>query len=147
MRTAMLGAIAMLTILPAAAGSGGVIEAQIPVVRAVAPRFPELAAYARVEGEVQVVVRILTDGSVSAAEATSGPPFLRPAAEASARRWRFEPADGLERRSSITFLFHLAARDACDLDLLPVFTPPRQVEVRLRLQVVDSPPVQPKRCE
>jgi hypothetical protein len=58
------------------------------VVQHSVPLYPPLARQARIEGEVRV--RIATDGeSVQDANAETGPPLLRKAAEENVRTWKF----------------------------------------------------------
>lgn len=56
------------------------------------PPYPPLARIARIQGNVTVEITIGTDGIPMKATAIDGPPQLRPAAEAYAMTWKFEPA-------------------------------------------------------
>jgi TonB family protein len=49
-------------------------------------------------GQVRVQIEVDTNGNVKSAEAVSGSPFLRPAAEEAARKAKFRP-----RRATGTF--------------------------------------------
>jgi TonB family protein len=56
------------------------------------PEYPEAARAANIAGRVTVRVVIDPEGNVTAAEATSGPELLRPAAEDAARKAKFKPS-------------------------------------------------------
>lgn len=56
----------------------------------VAPsRYPVLASQAQIQGTVEVVCTLSEDGRVLRAEASTGHPVLRAAAEENAKQWRF----------------------------------------------------------
>jgi len=57
-----------------------------------APPYPPLAKIAKIQGTVVVEITIGIDGVPIKAVALEGPPQLRPAAEAYAMNWKFEPA-------------------------------------------------------
>ncbi|HQU93709.1 MAG TPA: carboxypeptidase-like regulatory domain-containing protein [Pyrinomonadaceae bacterium] len=65
------------------------------------PPYPPAARAVRASGEVEVVVKLATDGSVESAEARSGHPLLRAAATAAARKSKFEPPDANESSTLI----------------------------------------------
>ncbi|MEN3335738.1 MAG: periplasmic protein TonB [Blastocatellia bacterium] len=77
----------------------------------VQPDYPSSARAARQSGTVAVEVSINERGDVVAAQVLSGPPLLRAAATAAARRWKFKPAtrDGqpISSVSTITFNFKM----------------------------------------
>jgi len=56
-----------------------------------APPYPPIARIARIQGTVVVQITIGVDGLPVSAKALEGPIQLRPAAEAYAMQWRFEP--------------------------------------------------------
>jgi TonB family protein len=99
------------------------------VVAAVAPTYPLVAVAVNAGGEVLVDIEIDGAGRVIAARGVSGHPLLRRAAESTAQRWLFKPADG-RRNALLTFAFRIMPRDATLNDLTPIFTPPYKVEVR-----------------
>lgn len=76
------------------------------LLQRVAPRFPEAAARRRLEGEVEVRVRIRADGSVEEVSVLRADPpgvFDREAVLA-VRRWRYAPADApSEARAVLQF--------------------------------------------
>jgi len=97
---------------------------------AVAPKYPPLAALARVSGTVAVRVTIDGSGSVTKAEVVSGHPLLRRFAEEAARKWRFERAPTESRTTEVKFRFSLLPeRDESDVQT--TFFPPDEVEVEL----------------
>ncbi len=69
--------------------SGGLL--QVKAISKPLPVFPPAAKAARVGGTVAVQVEVDEGGSVSKAEAVSGPSLLREAAEDAAREARFSP--------------------------------------------------------
>jgi TonB family protein len=54
------------------------------------PRYPPLARQARIQGDVEVTVRVRLDGSVEAAAIASGHPMLKQAALESAQNSQYE---------------------------------------------------------
>jgi TonB family protein len=54
------------------------------------PVYPALARLARIQGDVEVTVRVRQDGSVESAAIESGHPILAPAALESAKKSQFE---------------------------------------------------------
>jgi TonB family protein len=75
------------------------------------PPYPPLAKIAKIQGTVVVEVVVGPDGIPTSATAREGPPQLRPAAEAYARQWKFQPAtlNGKPQyaRFKLTMPFHL----------------------------------------
>ena len=69
---------------------GGVLRAP-QKVRDSAPRYPELAIRAGVEGRVEIECRIDTAGRVVDATVVRGHPLLSPAALAAVREWIYQP--------------------------------------------------------
>jgi hypothetical protein len=65
-------------------------EEQWQPLHVVAPaQYPLLAAYAGVQGTVEVRCSLADNGAVLKAEAIAGPPLLRKAAEENAKQWQF----------------------------------------------------------
>ena len=85
-----------------------------------------------------------SSGKVTSVRTVEGIRLLGAAAEKSARRWIFNPEDIKTRTVRLTFTFKLVQDDAPADELLPIFLPPYQIEVRRALpKVVDSPNVDP----
>lgn len=63
-----------------------------PPVRSIspAPVYPPMARMARLSGELQIQGTLGSGGQVLTCHARSGPPLLRPAAEAWVRQWSFQ---------------------------------------------------------
>lgn len=101
------------------------------VTSAVVPTYPLTALHSHTSGEVVIEVKINSEGSVIAADAISGSPVLVGGARYIARRWKFAPAtDGrVARTARLTFVYHLAPRDAPTEELFAVFKPPYRVEI------------------
>ncbi|HYM06705.1 MAG TPA: energy transducer TonB [Terriglobales bacterium] len=60
--------------------------------RFVAPKYPPLAQQARIQGKVELQLKVVpATGEVQTASAVSGHPLLTPSAIDAARQWRFEP--------------------------------------------------------
>jgi len=79
-----------------------------PVLYGPAPRYTELAARARVEGEVRVSVTILPSGEVVNAFVLAGQPMgLDAASLEAANQWRFAPSE-TKREQEIVFEFKVA---------------------------------------
>jgi TonB family protein len=97
---------------------------------AVAPKYPPLAAMARVSGSVVVRVTIDAFGSVTKAEVLSGRVPLRQAALDAARKWRFETELSETRTTELKFRFSLLP-DKDDSEVQTTFFPPDEVEVAL----------------
>lgn len=62
------------------------------MVTKVNPTYPPLARQARVQGEVQLVATVGTDGRILNLQVVSGNPLLVPAALAAVKQWVFKPA-------------------------------------------------------
>ena len=116
------------------------------MLQAVAPEYPPLAASARASGTVIIEARVDARGSVASVHTVEGLRLLGAAAEDSARRWVFAPANGQAgfRVARLTFTFRLMPDDAAPSDLAPIFRPLYQVEVRRATpKVVDNPDTDP----
>jgi TonB family protein len=74
---------------------GGVLadpaDQQERLIQAPAPRYPEAARRARIEGEVTLGLRIGRDGSVEEVKLLSGDPVLGRAAIEAIEQWRYAP--------------------------------------------------------
>jgi TonB family protein len=95
---------------------------------AVAPKYPPLAALARMSGSVAVRVAIDDSGSVTKAEVVSGHPLLSKAAVEAAKKWRFESAPIQTRTTELKFRFSLLPEQN-DSDLQTTFFPPDVIEI------------------
>lgn len=97
---------------------------------AVAPKYPPLAALARVSGTVTVRVKIDGFGNVTEAEIVSGHTLLRQAAKDAAKQWKFDGALSQTRTGELKFKFSLLPeRDESDVQT--TFLPPDEIEVQL----------------
>lgn len=83
-------------------------------------------------------VQIAASGQVVEVKAVSGHPVLYRVAGNAARRWLFSPAaeQTKVRTVLLTFMFKFMDEGTPDEDLLPVFEPPYQVEVRRILPTI-----------
>ena len=62
------------------------------LVHQVRPVYPKLARQARIEGTVQLLARIDTDGAMEQLKLIDGHPLLVPSAIDAAKQWRYRPA-------------------------------------------------------
>jgi TonB family protein len=62
------------------------------LIRAVLPAYPQLAKSNRVAGDVTLDALIDASGNVRDVSVISGPVFLREAAKAAVKQWKYEPA-------------------------------------------------------
>jgi len=103
-----------------------------PVLYSPAPRYTELAARARVKGEVRVSVTVLPSGEVANAFVLAGQPMGLDAASLEAvNQWRFAPSE-TKRDQEIVFEFKVA--DDCDSE------PPFERLGDYRIRVVQCAP-------
>lgn len=57
-----------------------------------APRYPQIAKTARIEGAVVLEAIVLKDGQVGDVRVLSGPPVLAEAAVDAVKQWKYKPA-------------------------------------------------------
>jgi TonB family protein len=69
--------------------------------------YPDLARAAQIQGTVDVEIIISSDGEVSTANAISGHPVLKQAAEKNIRRWRFGPSSAGDTPLTVRYEFRL----------------------------------------
>ena len=86
-------------------------EQQARLLQSTAPEYPEVARRAGIEGEVTLLLRIGTDGSVEDATLLSGEPVLGRAAAEAVEQWRYSPArigeEPVNVLTSVSFAFQL----------------------------------------
>jgi Gram-negative bacterial TonB protein C-terminal len=104
------------------------------VVQAVAPLFPPLAVAAAQDGTVLIDLHLSPKGNVESTDIVGGPKLLQKVVEIAARRWIFSTAESATapRIVRLSFIFRLVQKDTPSEELLPIFRPPYQVEVRTR---------------
>jgi TonB family protein len=85
------------------------------VVKLTQPQYPPIAKAAHATGEVKIEIKIDAQGNVISAKALSGPPLLRPTAQAAALQWVFDPVcvkeNNLNEDTLISFTFTLVGED------------------------------------
>ena len=69
--------------------------------------YPEVARDAQIQGAVIVKISISSDGGVSSANAISGHPLLKQAAEKNNKNWRFDSSSAGSRKLTVTYEFVL----------------------------------------
>jgi len=104
------------------------------VVQAVAPVFPPLAVAAAQDGTVIADARISPNGVVKSVQIVEGHKLLRKVVEITAKRWVFASTQERTdlRTVRLSFVFKLVPKETPSVELLPIFRPPYQVEVRTR---------------
>jgi hypothetical protein len=104
------------------------------------PVYPQLAKQARVAGDVELKLRIRSDGAVESADAISGPAMLREAALASSRQSKFECRNCSDDAGSyrLTYSFQLVPTEYgadCQITSNPAY--PQVVQSQKRVTVID----------
>jgi TonB family protein len=82
------------------------------IVRIESVKYPKVAQFARLSGEVTIALRLNGDGSVSDVQKINGSGLLFREVDETVRRWKFNAFEGTERTLTIIFEFSLAGR--CD---------------------------------
>jgi TonB family protein len=95
------------------------------------PKYPALAAAARIDGVVIVDVIVNASGQVADVHAISGHPILRKVCEDSARGWRFQATDRDSLRTArLLFVFRVLDKEKDETVVSPVFLSPYRIEIR-----------------
>lgn len=111
------------------------------VTEAVAPVFPPTIVALNQQGTFNVMVQINKDGVVKSVDAGRVPKTLKPVLELVASRWRFNSSeDDKYRNVTLSFVFTLVPTATLSEDLLPVFRPPYQIEVKARRPSIEGYP-------
>jgi TonB family protein len=69
--------------------------------------YPDIARGAQIQGSVDMEIIISSDGGVSSANAVSGHPILKEAAEKNVKKWKFDPNSAGNRPLTIKYEFRL----------------------------------------
>lgn len=69
--------------------------------------YPDIARGAQIQGSVDIEIIISSDGAVSSANAVSGHPVLKQAAEKNVRSWKFDPNSAGNRPLTVKYEFRL----------------------------------------
>jgi hypothetical protein len=83
----------------------GSLQQHTCVVHVESPIYNSVARQARLEGEIEVQLRVAPNGRVVSATATSGHSLLKQSAEANVREWIFN--SGVERTLTVVYEFRL----------------------------------------
>jgi len=131
--------IFVLTVSPSRA-QPELAEGAIEVREAVAPIFPVIAIATAREGRIPVDVTVNKKGDVEAVAFSEGHSIFRPALRVVVARWRFSPATGESKQRCVRlyFVFTLVPSDAKSEEMLPVFRPPYEIEVKARLPSISK---------
>jgi TonB family protein len=97
-------------VAPSTDQSAGALSNSLPkLIKQVTPGYPALARQARIQGAVQLSVRIGADGGVLSVEPVSGHPLLIPAAAEAARQFVYEPPQDPGQPKLVVIRFQLPA--------------------------------------
>jgi hypothetical protein len=113
-------------------------DEKIRVLEAVAPIYPATAIATLQEGRTWVDAIIAPSGTVKSIEALEAPRFLQEVIKRAASRWRFIATEDKyhERKVRLFFTFILVTYNTDSIELLPVFKPPYEVEIKARMPIV-----------
>lgn len=91
------------------------IQTNATVINAVKPMYPPVAAAQKIEGIVQVEVKMNTEGKVTNAKIINGPKRLRKVAQEASLKWQFNTvaSDTGQRLVRLSFHFCLSRKDEC----------------------------------
>lgn len=105
------------------------------VVEAAIPVYPAVAIFTGAQGRVVVEAVVRDDGTVKSVEIRSGPPIFTRLLKSVASRWKFAPTNKTSEKRSVqlSFIFRLVPTETKSEDMLPIYRPPYEVEVRGRL--------------
>lgn len=82
------------------------------LIQKIEPKYPALAAQARIQGQVLLKAIISKDGDIKELELVSGHPMLAPAALEAVTQWHYRPfllnGEPVEVETSITVNFQLS---------------------------------------
>ena len=111
------------------------------VVEAIAPVYPPFAVAASQEGTIIAGITISSDGRVAATRISGESEILKRVVDIVVRRWRFNTITGSHRLRTVqvTFIFAIMPAKSPPEDLLPIFRPPYQIEIRAKRPRVDFP--------
>lgn len=101
-------------------------------------KYPRLANFAHVMGEVSLEAEVAADGRVVSVTAISGNSLLKAAAKESLGQWQFEPCSPAQRecRARVTFVFVLDSTATCEVAECPndiTIDLPNKITVRSQL--------------
>lgn len=107
-------------------------ESPPAVLTAVAPVFAGFSAGRETINKVVVEAIINADGEVISAKTIEASLFDDPTARFAAQRWRFAPTnkETPNREARLTFIFRMMPKETKPEEVLTIFTPPYQIEVR-----------------
>lgn len=114
------------------------IKSAAIVVEAVAPTFPAVATLTGSEGKVLVHVKIDEDGTVQSMNFGDGLSIFKPVLNLAVQRWRFNAVkkNAGYRKASLSFIFRYVSSEAKPEELLPIFRPPYEIEIRAKRPIV-----------
>jgi hypothetical protein len=96
-------------------------------VRVVAPRYPEMALQARVQGLARIAVELAPSGAVVTTTTCRGIPMLADACGRASSQWRFPAVTDAANRTAVVDCNFIMG----DADDPPVtYVPPLQLEIR-----------------
>lgn len=107
---------------------------KVPVVKAVAPVYPPFAIAVRDEGIVKADVSVNRKGIVQSVKVSAAPKLLQTVVEIAARKWVFATDESKQvlRTIQLSFHFQIVPGNTPSDELLPVFKPPYEVEIKAK---------------
>jgi len=135
MGTKLLGLIAALSVIVVLVSTAAAQnEDEVVKVRAaVAPFYPPAAMALLEEGRFEIPVRITPKGDVADADFKGVSKWFAPALKLIVPKWKFSaapPNQKTDRTVTLVFVFVIKPQGTNRLDLLPIFRPPFEVEIR-----------------
>ena len=85
------GAFAQVPIVPTGLDTIPAAEAEQHLIERIPPKYPQIAKMVKVEGEVQLLLKVDANGAVVRIVDAAGPPLLLAAARDAALRYRYKP--------------------------------------------------------
>jgi len=110
------------------------------VVEAAIPVYPAVAVLTGAQGRVVVEAVVRDDGTVKSVEICSGPPIFTRLLKSVVSHWKFSPTSekGKGRSVQLSFIFKFVSDETKSEDMLPIYRPPYEVEVRAKLPNVSK---------
>lgn len=113
--------------------SGQDTDEAVNVRAAVAPFYPPAAMALLEEGRFEIPVKIAPNGDVGEADFKNVSKMFAPALKLIVPKWKFSaapPNQKKDRTVTLVFVFVIKPQGTNRLDLLPIFRPPYEVEIR-----------------
>jgi len=146
-RISVIGILSVMVLFVSVAG-GQDTDETVKVRTAVAPFYPPAAMALLEEGRFEIPVKIKPNGDVADADFKSVSKWFAPALKLIVPKWRFSaasPDQKADRTVTLVFVFVIKPNGTNRLELLPIFRPPFEVEIRDMPPLVETPSRKSKR--